>query len=58
MTKCKKEKTTAENQQVSEENVAPNAAENVESVFTLTQAAYESGVFFSDNFDWVSELAV
>ena len=35
-----------------------NTAENVESVFTLTQAAYESGVFFSDNFDWVSELAV
>ncbi|MBO7197839.1 MAG: nucleotide exchange factor GrpE [Tidjanibacter sp.] len=31
MTKCKKEKTTAENQQVSEENVAPNAAENVET---------------------------
>ena len=31
MTKCKKEKTAAENQQVSEENVAPNAAENVET---------------------------
>lgn len=35
-----------------------NAKENVEAVFTLNQAAYESGVYFQDNFDWVSDLAV
>lgn len=31
---------------------------NLESVYTLTQAAYETGVLFMDTFDWVSDLAV
>lgn len=35
-----------------------NAELNIESVYTLTQAAYESGVYFQDNFDWVSDMAV
>ena len=35
-----------------------NADLNIESVYTLTQAAYESGVLFMDTFDWVSDLAV
>lgn len=35
-----------------------NSDLNIESVYTLTQAAYESGVLFMDTFDWVSDLAV
>jgi hypothetical protein len=35
-----------------------NSDLNIESVYTLTQAAYESGVYFMDSFDWVSDLAV
>lgn len=35
-----------------------NADLNIESVYTLTQAAFETGVYFQDNFDWVSDLAV
>lgn len=35
-----------------------NADLNIESVYTLTQAAYESGVYFMDTFDWISDLAV
>ena len=35
-----------------------NAELNIESVYTLTQAPYESGIIFFDNFDWVSELAI
>ena len=35
-----------------------NTELNLESVYTLTQAAYESGVYFMDSFDWVSDLAV
>lgn len=35
-----------------------NSDLNIESVYTLTQAAYESGVYFMDTFDWISDLAV
>ena len=34
-----------------------NSSENLEAIYTLTQAAYESGVYFQDNFDWVSNMA-
>ena len=33
-----------------------NAKENIEAIYTLTQAKYESGVYFQDNFDWLSDL--
>lgn len=35
-----------------------NADLNIESVYTLTQAAFETGVYFMDTFDWISDLAV
>lgn len=35
-----------------------NADENLEVFYTLTQAGYESGVYFQDNFDWISSFAV
>lgn len=34
-----------------------NEDENVESVYTLTQAAYETGVYFQEDFSWVSPWA-
>lgn len=34
-----------------------NASENVESVYTLTQAPFESGVYFQDDFSWVAPWA-
>lgn len=34
-----------------------NAKENVEAVFTLNQAAYESGVYFQEDFSWVAPWA-
>ncbi len=33
-----------------------NAKENVETVYTLTQDAFVSGVFFQDDFSWMSDL--
>ena len=33
-----------------------NKAKNIESVYTLTQARYETGVYFSDNFDWLAGM--
>lgn len=35
-----------------------NADLNIESVYTLTQAAFETGIYFMDTFDWISDLAV
>ena len=34
-----------------------NAKENIEAVYTLTQAKYESGVYFQDDFSWVAPWA-
>ncbi len=43
---------------VEEERVAHirvyNASENIETVYTLTQAAFVSGVYFQDDFTWVA----
>lgn len=34
-----------------------NAKSNVETVYTLTQAAYESGIYFQEDFTWVAPWA-
>ncbi len=34
-----------------------NTEYNVETVYTLTQAAYESGVYFQDDFTWIAPWA-
>ncbi len=33
-----------------------NAKENVETVYTLTQGAFVSGVYFKDDFSWMADL--
>lgn len=34
-----------------------NAKENIEAIYTLTQAKYESGVYFQEDFSWVAPWA-
>lgn len=34
-----------------------NTLDNLETVYTLTQAAYESGIYFQDDFTWVAPWA-
>ena len=34
-----------------------NTLDNLESVYTLTQAAYESGIYFQDDFTWLAPWA-
>ncbi len=54
-------KVTYEANTVEKERVAHirifNSEENIETVYTLTQAAYESGIYFQDDFTWVAPWA-